>query len=111
MTQGTEGRHHPRDSGGTTDAIPRQMTRFPQHLPERRVQGKKEGWGKGPSDTGNTSALGPVGPLCILIQAASLFGDTRQLHTSWTASIRTSCLVLGVRLVLSFLSEEPLSLR
>ena len=62
MTQGTEGRHHPRDSGGTTDAVPRQMTRFPQHLPERRVQGKKEGWGERTLRYGEHVSSVPRGP-------------------------------------------------
>lgn len=63
------------------------------------------------TSVGSMSALCRVDGLCILTQAASLVGDTRQLHTGWTVYIRTSGRFLGVRLGLSLFLKEALSFR
>lgn len=63
------------------------------------------------TSVGNVSALCHVDGLCILTQAASLVGDTSQLHTGWTVHIRTNGRFLGVRLGLSLFPKEPLSFR
>lgn len=51
------------------------------------------------TDAGNKPAPHHVDGLHILIQAASVVGDNRQLHTGWLICIRNGCLFLGVRLV------------
>ena len=77
--------------------------------PKKKFARKKDGGER--TYVGNTSALCHVGCLCILIQAANLIGDTKQLHTGWTVYTRNNFLFLGVRLVLSLFFKESLSFR